>query len=147
MLQPISDKFAIHSLLGPFYWNRPGYLCPRLHLQVWLCSDCPDSLSIFYLSPVPCCRLGLHSSFRWRSAWLSCTCGPWRTRSKLKVPLITMFNLPPDYKVSHWLLSFLGPLRLVPSVPVNAHFVLSHCPHFYLVQQSDTDSYSTSLSY
>ncbi|KAM7385295.1 hypothetical protein PAMP_001383 [Pampus punctatissimus] len=29
-------------------------------------------------------RLRLHSSIRWRSAWLSCTCGPPRAHSKSK---------------------------------------------------------------
>lgn len=66
-------------------------------IDLWLCLVCPVSFyvfNLFFLSLVPLCRLGLHCSIRWRSAWLSCTCGPPRAHSKSKVTLITMFNLP-----------------------------------------------------
>lgn len=82
-------------------------LCLTLTINLWCCPemtcvcDCVGSAlsftpspNLFFLVLVPVCRLGLHSSIRWRSAWLSCTCGPPRTHSKSKVELITMFNLP-----------------------------------------------------
>lgn len=51
-------------------------------------------LNLFPLLLVPLRRLGLHSSVWWRSAWLSCTCGPPRAHSESKVALITVSNLP-----------------------------------------------------
>lgn len=90
--------------------------CRDTHL--WLCLVWPVSFcvfNLFLLSLVPLCRLGLHSSIRWRSAWLSCTCGPPRALSKSKVALITMVNL------------FLS---VCLAAPVITHFVFTPSPHF-----------------
>ena len=80
---------------------------------------------LFCFSPVPPCRLGLHSSIRWRFAWLSCTCGPPRAHSKSKVALISMFNLSP----SSSLCVFLSSLRLALALSVITHFVFTPSPH------------------
>lgn len=66
----------------------------RYASMIVFCLPCRFLLLSFISLTCPLCRLGLHSSIRWRSAWLSCTCGPPRAHSKSKVALITKFNLP-----------------------------------------------------
>lgn len=84
---------------------------------VWSALSFTSSLNLFFLLLVPLCRLELHSSIRWRSAWLSCTCGPPRTHSKSKVELITMFNLPLSIIFS-LVLSVITHFVFTPSLPL-----------------------------
>lgn len=80
----------------PFDINGPVYYVSSLrYLSVVVFGLPLLRLHLFCLSLVPLLRLGLRTSIRWRSAWLSCTCGPLRAHFKLKVQLINMFNLPP----------------------------------------------------
>lgn len=70
---------------------------PLSPLDVYL--SCYFALSLpsfsLILSPASALhRLGLRSFVRWRSAWLSCTCGQPRAHSKSEVPLIGMLDLP-----------------------------------------------------
>ena len=105
--------------LQPIYVNL---LC-RL-VKICICGCVWSALSLsppFICSLVPLCRLGLHSSIRWRSAWLSCTCGPPRAHSKSKVALITMFNLPRSLSLS---------IILSLALSVITHFVFT--PSFHL---------------
>lgn len=76
------------------------HVCLKVHLMWPL--DLPMSISCA-LPPLLICSVsspslsadsGYTIQIRWRSAWLSCTCGPPRAHSKSKVTLITMFNLP-----------------------------------------------------
>lgn len=80
------------------------------------------SLNLLFLVPVPLEGLRLHSSVRWRRAWLSCTCGPPRAHSKSKVALINMFHLLPSQQLS--LRLFLSPLtlfsHLLSTLPVSS---------------------------
>lgn len=104
----------------------------RQDMHLGLCLVCPVSFSFFhlsFLSLVPLCRLGLHSSVRWRSAWLSCTCGPPRAHSKSKVALITVFNLPLSLNNSlPVVFLFFLSLRLALALSVITHFVFTPSP-------------------
>lgn len=77
---------------------------------VWSALSFSASLNSFFLVPIPLCRLGFHSSVRWRLAWLSCTCGPPRAHSKSKVARINVNNLLLSHQLSLWL--SLSPLTL-----------------------------------
>lgn len=75
-----------------------SYICQSIIVSTcgcfWPVLSFFRALNLYFVALVPHCRLGLHSSIRWRSAWLNCTCGPPRALSKSKVTLITLFNLP-----------------------------------------------------
>lgn len=88
---PYMQCFAwLFDINGPVY-----YVSSLRYLSVVVFGLPLLRLHLFFLSLVPLLRLGLRTSIRWRSAWLSCTCGPLRAHFKLKVQLINMFNLPP----------------------------------------------------
>lgn len=108
--------------LRPIYVNL---LCCLVKICICGCVWLFLLLSSVLFLTVPPCRLGLHSSIRWRFAWLSCTCGPPRAHSKSKVALISMFNLSP----SSSLCVFLSSLRLALALSVITHFVFTPSPH------------------
>lgn len=101
---PLGLFMSIYYVVSSRYASAAVFGLPRLFLRLTfvLSLTCPSL-----------CRLGLHSPVRWRSAWLSCTCGPPRAHSKSEVALITMFNLPPSLSI---ILS-LSPFSLLPLTP------------------------------